>query len=248
MISKDLISAIKEGLTENSLTPKYIQLKESFELVIKKRIIANGAILPSERKLAQELNVSRVTIVKVLDELRKSGLVIKKQGKGTTVNFPLDYNLSGGGFSSQLQHQGNLSNRWISRELIQGDDFIRQEIEVDKGSKVVKVKRVRLADDIPVSIETMFIPPVYLPRPELLEGSLYNYWYQHGIKPCSQEYEINVHQLTQEEADLLEIEAKEPALKIILKSFDKAGNILEYGYAICRSASYNFKFKVQLSE
>ncbi|MGF1760883.1 GntR family transcriptional regulator [Photobacterium sagamiensis] len=247
MTSKDLVTAIKENLSENSLTPKYIQLKESLERVIQKRIIANGAVLPSERKLAQELNVSRVTIVKVLDELRKSGLVIKKQGKGTTVNFPLDYNLSGGGFSSQLQSQGKLSNRWISRELIQGDENIRQEIEVDEGSKVAKVKRVRLADDIPVSIETMFIAPVYLPRPELLEGSLYNYWNQQGIKPCTQEYEINVHQLTQEEADMLEIEVSEPALKIILKSLNKEGNVLEYGYAICRSASYNFKFKVQLS-
>lgn len=248
MMSKDLVSAIKNNVSEDTSTPKYIQLKESLEYVIRKRIIANGAVLPSERKLAQELDVSRVTIVKVLDELRKSGLVIKKQGKGTTIHFPLDYNLSGGGFSSQLQNQGKLSNRWISRELIQGDESIRQEIDVNDESKVVKVKRVRLADEIPVSIETMFIPPVYLPRPELLEGSLYNYWNQQGIKPYTQEYEINVHQLTQEEADMLETKLDEPSLKIILKSFDKEGNVLEYGNAICRSASYNFKFKVQLGD
>ena len=111
MTSLNIITAIQNNLTENSLAPKYIQLKESIEFVIKRRIIANGAVLPSERKLAQELNVSRVTIVKVLEELRQSGLVIKKQGKGTTVNFPLDYNLSGGGFSSQLHNQGKLSNR-----------------------------------------------------------------------------------------------------------------------------------------
>ncbi|EGU36533.1 putative transcriptional repressor with DNA-binding Winged helix domain [Vibrio sp. N418] len=246
MTSQNIITAINENLSDNSLAPKYIQLKESFELIIKKRIIANGAVLPSERKLAEELNVSRVTIVKVLEELRLSGLIIKKQGKGTTVNFPLDYNLSGGGFSSQLHNQGQLSNRWISRELIEGEEHIRQELNVIQPSKIAKVKRVRLTDDTPVSIETMFIPQVYLPRPELLEWSLYQYWSEQGIKPSTQEYQINAHQLTQEEADMLETEMSEPALMIILKSLDHQGNILEYGSAICRSASYNFKFKVQL--
>ncbi|RJX70908.1 GntR family transcriptional regulator [Vibrio sinensis] len=246
MTSQNIVTAIKNNLSENSLAPKYIQLKESLEFIIKKRIIANGAVLPSERKLAEELSVSRVTIVKVLEELRLSGLIIKKQGKGTTVNFPLDYNLSGGGFSSQLHNQGQLSNRWIARELIDGKQTIRQELNITEASKVAKVKRVRLADNIPVSIETMYIPQVYLPRPELLEWSLYQFWNEQGIKPCTQEYEINAHQLTQEEADMLETKVSEPALKIILKSLDQQGHVLEYGSAICRSSSYNFRFKVQL--
>ena len=248
MTSQNIFTAIQNNLTENSLAPKYIQLKESLEFVIKRRIIANGAVLPSERKLAQALNVSRVTIVKVLEELRLSGLIIKKQGKGTTVNFPLDYNLSGGGFSSQLHNQGKLSNRWISRELIEGDANIRHEINLIEPSKMAKVKRVRLADNIPVSIETMYIPQVYLPRPELLEWSLYQYWSEQGIKPCTQEYEINAHHLTHEEAEMLETKTSEPALKIILKSFNNQGNVLEYGHAICRSTSYKFKFTVQLSD
>lgn len=124
----------------------------------------------------------------------------------------------------------------------------RQELSITQPSKIAKVKRVRLTDNTPVSIETMFIPQVYLPRPELLEWSLYQYWSEQGIKPCSQEYQINAHQLTKEEADLLETVPSEPALKIILKSFDQQGNTFEYGSAICLSASYNFKFKVQLMD
>lgn len=38
------------------------------------------------------------------------------------------------------------------------------------------IKRVRLVDDIPVSLETMFIPEAFLPRPDLLDGSLYAHW------------------------------------------------------------------------
>ena len=245
-MNKDLFSVINESLMENSLSPKYMKLKQGMERAIRLRILANGAVLPSERKLAQALHLSRVTITKMLDELRKSGLVIKKQGKGTIVNYPLDYNLSGGGFSSQLQSQGKLSNRWLSRALIEGSEQIRQELEVDEASKVAKIKRVRLADEIPVSIETMFIPQEYLPRPAELEGSLYNYWSQQGVVPCTQEYEIKVHKLTQEEADMLDVEMHEAALKIRLKSLNENGCVLEYGYVICRSTSYNFKFKVQL--
>ena len=52
------------------------------------------------------------------------------------------------------------------------------------------IKRVRLVDDIPVSLETMFIPEAFLPRPDLLDGSLYAHWLAQGIEPDVQEYAL----------------------------------------------------------
>ncbi len=244
----DLIALIEGKLQKNTNEPKYIQLKQAIEDCIRNRLIANGSQLPSERKLADALGVSRVTVVNTLKALKEIGLISTQHGSGTRVNFPLDYNLSGGGFSSQLSNQGALSNRWITREIVVPKEDIRLALDLKKGIAVAKVKRVRLADEIPVSIETMFIPQEYLPRPELLENSLYQYWAEHNIYPFTQEYEINPYSLSQEEANLLEVPMNEPALKITLSSEDNEGNTLEYGYAICRSSSYNFKFKAHLGK
>src|SRR6201995_957041 len=44
-----------------------------------------GLRLPSERTLAQQLGVSRVTVVRALTRLRLEGLVVTRHGSGTYV-------------------------------------------------------------------------------------------------------------------------------------------------------------------
>src|SRR5215471_2903939 len=44
-----------------------------------------GMRLPSERALAAQLNVSRVTVVRALTRLRLEGLVVTRHGSGTFV-------------------------------------------------------------------------------------------------------------------------------------------------------------------
>lgn len=71
------------------------------------------------------------------------------------------------------------------REKLAADDFLARELEIAVGDRVAKIKRVRLVDALPVSIETMFIPERFLPRPDLLEGSLYAHWAENNIFPIS---------------------------------------------------------------
>src|SRR5262245_44864875 len=48
-----------------------------------------GSRLPSERVLAERLGVSRVTVVRALDQLRSAGVLRTKRGSGTQV-LPID--------------------------------------------------------------------------------------------------------------------------------------------------------------
>ncbi|WP_338448043.1 PLP-dependent aminotransferase family protein [Niallia oryzisoli] len=66
--------------------PLYQQIFEYIEEKISYGEYPPETLLPSERKLAQQLNVNRMTIAHVYDELQASGLVERKKGSGTRVS------------------------------------------------------------------------------------------------------------------------------------------------------------------
>ena len=66
--------------------PLYQQIFEIIEEKIAYGELPSGSLLPSERKLAEQLKVNRMTIVHVYDELQASGLVERKKGSGTRVS------------------------------------------------------------------------------------------------------------------------------------------------------------------
>lgn len=241
-----LLNELRDKLNFDSSTPLYIQLKQAIEHAVDSKSLIHGSVLPSERKLSLALGISRVTIVKALAELLEQGMVEKKRGKGTVIHLPIHYNLSGGGFSSQLQLQGLVANHWLVRDLISSSVELSRQLDLKAGDIIAKIKRVRLADGVPVSIETMYIPECFLPRPDLLEGSLYAYWQEQGIEPYTQDYSLSIYEPTDDEVRMLEIAHDLPVMKITLKSTDKSGRVLEYGSAICRSDYYKFEFKVQV--
>ncbi|ECD6344391.1 GntR family transcriptional regulator [Salmonella enterica subsp. enterica serovar Newport] len=242
---QQLLKYLKNHIDAQLSMPIYLQLKQAIRCAIDEKILHHGSILPSERKMSQSLELSRVTVVKALNELLDEGLVIKRQGKGTVISIPVSYNLSSGGFSSQLQHLGNVSNRWLVRELIPADAAIAKELEVDEGSLVSKIRRVRLVDDFPVSLETMYIPERFLPRPDLLEGSLYCWWAERGIYPDEQNYSLSVYLPTKEDCQLLDLKDNVTLMKLVLKSCDAMGEVLEYGTAYCLNDYFRFDFKVR---
>ncbi|CAK6618745.1 GntR family transcriptional regulator [Providencia stuartii] len=77
---------IKNQLDVNSTMPLYRQLQQAIESAIEHKIVDAGDYLPAERYLAQQLNLSRVTISKAMQSLEKreplfgsKGLVLKSQ-------------------------------------------------------------------------------------------------------------------------------------------------------------------------
>ena len=178
-MSQPLLEYIKGRLNAEAPAPLYIQLKQAIEAAMTERLLTHGSILPSERKMSQTLELSRVTVVKALDAL-------------------------------------------------------------------LEIKRVRLVDALPVSIETMFIPERFLPRPDLLEGSLYAHWAENAIFPDLQDYSLTVHVPSGEELNLLDLPQGVPLMKITLKSRNAQGEVLEYGTAFCLSNYFNFDFRVKL--
>ncbi|NUQ95789.1 MAG: winged helix-turn-helix transcriptional regulator [Streptomyces sp.] len=64
---------------------KYRRLARHLRTQIEAGTYAEGDMLPSEPQLAREHGMSRPTVVRALDLLRRDGLVVSEQGRGTFV-------------------------------------------------------------------------------------------------------------------------------------------------------------------
>lgn len=65
--------------------PLYQTLADGLQRLARRGILAPGTRLPSERRLAALLSVSRGTVVAAYEALRERGLVVARQGSGTVV-------------------------------------------------------------------------------------------------------------------------------------------------------------------
>lgn len=161
-------------LNEKSVIPLYYQLIEILKEKIKDGTWAEDLKIPSERELMEIYSVSRSTVRKALNELMIEGLIYKKQGIGTFV--------SQSKFKQNLIGELSFKQQAISQGLLPNSDVVYAELETtlpDRISNIFnlnshesafKIIRVRLIDDIPLILETLYIP--YKNAPKILKQDL----------------------------------------------------------------------------
>lgn len=72
-------------ISNNSSVPIYEQIKNAFINQIMSGELLEDESIPSIRTLAQDIQISVMTIKKAYDELEKEGYIVTKQGKGSFV-------------------------------------------------------------------------------------------------------------------------------------------------------------------
>ncbi len=128
------------------------------ELRARARTSAPGSLLPSESELSAEFAASRVTIRRALELVRDDGLIAARQGFGWFISTePVRQSLERlGTIESQLETSG----RDATRQVIEFS-FESPPPHVKKllgCTKVLRVKRVNLADGEPFAVVTVWCP------------------------------------------------------------------------------------------
>ncbi|MDR2221629.1 MAG: PLP-dependent aminotransferase family protein [Flavobacteriaceae bacterium] len=77
---------IEMQLDNNSAQPLYLQIVDAIVADIQSGRLQKGMALPGSRKLAQDFNVNRNTVVEALNVLLAEGYLISKERKGTFVS------------------------------------------------------------------------------------------------------------------------------------------------------------------
>ena len=120
-------------LDKGSHIPLYLQLTAQLTELIHSGELKPNYRLPSEREMAEMLNVSRITARLAVQELLESGLVYREQGRGTFVAEPKMRGVQA--FTSFTEYMRNHGltprSKIISQELV-GVDEGRPGIEAER--------------------------------------------------------------------------------------------------------------------
>ena len=100
-------------------SPIYLQVARLLAQTIRKGGYKPDEALPSERLLAENLNVSRATTRSAIDQLVEQGLIIRKRGSGNYIAPLLEQPLSRlTSLSEELERRGYTpSSRWLNRTV-----------------------------------------------------------------------------------------------------------------------------------
>lgn len=73
----------KDRMMANSNQPKYLHIVETLKKNLASGQYRGGVRLPSEAELTRRFKVSRMTVVKAIQQLQQEGLVVRRVGSGT---------------------------------------------------------------------------------------------------------------------------------------------------------------------
>jgi len=203
-----------------------------------------GDALPSERRLAQELKVSRPTLRAVIDELVREGLLLRRHGSGTYVAEPkIALPLTMTSFSEDMARRGmRPSSRVVSFEVQSAGAKLGQRLQISPVDEVWVITRLRLADDETMAIEWLHAPRRLLPelrREELATHSFYELLrVRRGITIASGTQTIEPTVTSPEEAELLGVPVHSPAFLFERTTQSDGGEVVEFVRSVYRGDRY----------
>lgn len=236
--------------TAKSPAPKYFRISRQIVADIRCGGLAPGTKIPSENELIETYNVSNTTARKVHQELERAGWVTRIKGKGTyvrgsRVDRSADRIL---GFTKNMVEAGRVpSTRLISAKLRRrGQTLVINSRRYVLSGPVCEIKRLRLADDVPMMRETRYVSETLCPeiQEKNLEGSLYDiYEHDYGLQLMQVDQRLSAIVTDAAEMGFPGVEGQIPAFLVEGVTFCGKELILETEESIYRGDMYRFSVR-----
>src|ERR1700761_675281 len=194
-----------------------------------------GAQLPTEDALIARFGVSRITVRRAIQNLVSRSLIEIRRGKGTFVAAPkITQELTElSGFVEDMHALGRKpSARVIGKEVVTADTNVASHLALTKGAHVVRIRRVRLADGVPLSFDETYLPlsigkkiitnnlkiePIF----SLLER-------KYGVPLIEAEYKLEAVTADEEVASALRVKQGSPIFRIERTSYSTGNRPVDY--------------------
>jgi GntR family transcriptional regulator len=229
-------------LDHNDNSPLYMQVARKLIKDVRDGLYQVDQALPSERVLSERLDVSRVTARKAIDQLVEQGLVVRKRGSGNYIAPRIEQPLSNlSSFSEQLEQRGYTPNsQWLRREIVRADADEQLALGLSPATRVARLERLRLADEVVMAYEVSVIPATVLPKPENVSGSLYAHLDKTGHMPVRALQHIRALNAPANLAGQLGVPEGQAVLFITRVGYLESGQAVELTHSYCRSDHYDF--------
>jgi GntR family transcriptional regulator len=230
----------------------YVQIEEELAERIRTGMLRPGDRIPPERELAEQMQVSRMTVRQALGRLADRGLLVRERGRGTFVSEPkLIQSLSRlNGFYDQMISQGILpSSRLLSGEEVLASAATAQVLDLRIGEPIYKVVRLRLGGGVPLALERSFFPARLVPGLldyDLERHSIYRLMERYDARPVRATQSLEPVPARDQEAEALEVPAGSPLMLVERIAWDTQDRPVEYAKDIYRGDRSRFVAELRL--
>lgn len=229
---------------------KYVAVRDTLREEILHGVFAEDDKLPSESELEARFGVSRVTVRLALDDLRKTGLIESRQGKGYFVRrLQVVQDLG------RLQGVGEIMaplgidvrSEVLERTELPASAEVQRNLAVERGAAVMRISRVRIVGGAAFSYDVSHFPieigrklaRLDLDRVDifaLLEREL-------GIEIGYADVTLNVVTADELLAERLGIAKGDPLVRIVRLTYDRHGKPIDFEHLYARPDSFQFRVR-----
>lgn len=223
--------------------------------LLRERILAGdwaaGAKLPSESVLGQHFAVSRITVRQALGALHQEGLIFSRQGQGRFVSRPkaVQHVNRLQGFGEQMGADGYaVHNRLLGLAEVPAEARVALRLGLRAGASVMEIRRLRLLDLEPVSVEITWLPVEIgrrVARADLERRDIFVILENDCACPLGRaDLALDAVAADPDVAALLRLPAGAPLLRVERLTHDRGGKPIDHEFLYFRGDTFQYRFQV----
>ncbi|ASN51204.1 MULTISPECIES: GntR family transcriptional regulator [Sinomonas] len=240
-----MAASLNIPIDRSSPIPLYHQVVQGIEAMIRSGTLEPGSRLENEIELAAQLNLSRPTMRKAMDELVRAGLLVRKRGVGTQV------------VASQVRRHLELSSLFddLSRGGKQpttkvlafrhgpAERDIAETLQLPPDVGVYHFTRLRSVGEKPLALMENWVRDdvAELTEEGLRQSGMYQILRDAGVNFRLANQRIGATVADEYQAELLETAPGSALVTMERTAVDDTGRNVETGRHVYRADSYSFE-------
>ncbi|MFI5665219.1 GntR family transcriptional regulator [Streptomyces sp. NPDC051704] len=244
--------------------PRYVQIADEIVQQIRAGVLGAGDMVPSESELVDRYGVSGGTIRKAMVEVRASGLVETRHGKGSIVKArPPVRHRSSDRFRRTHRQEGRAAYLAESAQSgaeakvsvlfigpMEAPEEIAGRLGVEAGTQVLARRRLYFRNGTPVETASSYLPwDVVKDIPELFAenpggGGIYARLEEHGHVFAEFVETLQARPASKAETSELALSPGAPVVHLVRDAVTEAGRVVEVCDTLMAADQFVFEYRI----
>lgn len=232
----------REGEGTAGVVPLYHRVYTILSQQIREGLFDAETPLPGEQQLAQQYNVSRVTIRKALQRLENEGRILRQRGRGT-YPIPEPKSRRQRKLIDQMTVVGDTETELLTFDWVPPSPEAASALGIPAGEDVLRVDRIRNSGRTPFAFGACWVTREageLLDRESVAKLPIVELLRERGMTPGRVEQRITATVADASTSSLLKVEAGSPLLMMLRIVYDTDSRPMIYVRSLYRPDRYSY--------